>query len=110
MGCLPTMLFIAILIAIPIFAPNLIEQCVGRPIEPPRGKAGIIYIAIEIGCSPLLLFGSSTDVTLFILLLCAIFILTVAWLWIRKHQAYWDVIRAKENERRRQKRLEKRQL
>jgi hypothetical protein len=106
-GCLPELLFFGIMVAIAVFAPSLIEQCVGRPIEPPRGKAGAVYMLIELVCSPLLLFGSATDILLFVLLLSSLFAMGLAWLWIRKHQAYWDVIRAKEREKRRQKRLEK---
>lgn len=106
-GCLPILLVFAVLAAIPILAPNMIEQCVGRPLEPPRGKGGIVYIAIEIFCSPLLIFGSATEKALFAALVGAGIALFFAWRWTKKHQAYWDVIRAKEKERRRQKRLER---
>ena len=106
-GCLPILLIFAVLGAILFFAPGLIEQCVGRPLEPPRGKAGIIYLALEIACSPLLIFGSLTEKALFAALVGTGIVLFVAWRWTRKHQAYWDVIRAKEREKRRQKRLDR---
>ncbi|MEQ1538804.1 MAG: hypothetical protein ABL928_07755 [Sphingorhabdus sp.] len=104
---MPLILFWAALVSISVFAPDLIEQCIGRPVEPPRGKAGVIYAVIEIVCSPLLIFGSSTEKALFVVLIGAGNALFFAWRWTKKHQAYWDVIRAKERERRRQKRLER---
>jgi fatty acid desaturase len=106
-GCLPVMLFLGLLIAIQFVAPNLIEQCIGQSVEPPRGKAAIIYFALELACSPLLLFGSFAEIAFFLSLLVSVIAMGTAWLWTRKHQAYWDVIRSKENEHRRKKRLEK---
>jgi hypothetical protein len=108
-GCLPAILLWAVVVAIPFVAPDLIEQCVGQPVEPPRGKAGILYAAFELACSPLLLFGSYAEIALFLFLLCVVAGLVWARFWIRKHEAYWDVIRAKEKERRQQKRLEREQ-
>ncbi|MCE2829972.1 MAG: hypothetical protein LW742_09530 [Sphingomonadales bacterium] len=107
-GCLPILLIFAALVAVRIFAPNMIEQCVGRPLEPPRGKGGIVYIAIEIVCSPLLIFGSSTEKALFAALIGAGISLFFAWRWTKRHQAYWDGIRAKEKERPRKRPRKKR--
>ncbi len=108
-GCLPDLLLVAIVGAIPFIAPDLIERCVGLQIDPPRGKAGVIYAITEIVCSPLLLFGPKAEIALFAFLIGVVVLLIYARFWMREHQAYWDVIRAKENARRRQTRLEKKQ-
>jgi hypothetical protein len=106
-GCLPFLLFLSAMTAIGVFAPDLVERCVGQPIEKPRGKAGILYVALELACSPLLALGATSDLVLFGLLLCTLASMYWARLWTRKHQAHWDIVRAKEKERRKQKRLEK---
>jgi hypothetical protein len=108
-ACLPLLLLIAVLWAIPLLLPGFLGQCLGHPVEPTgRGRgAAIVFAVIEIVCSPLLVKRGWSGIALFVALLGAIGLLVWARRWMKRHNAHFDVIRAKERERRRKKRMER---
>lgn len=105
-ACLPLLLLIGLLIAIPLLVPDFLSQCFGQEVEPRgRGKgAGLVLAVIEIACSPTLLTRGWSGVALFAALVGVIAFMVWAWRWTKRHTAYWDVRRARERERRRRKR------
>lgn len=72
-----------------------------------RRGSGLVISLVELVCSPLLLFGPAREIVLFLSLIAVIAANIYAYLWERKHTAYWDVIRAKERERRARRKVEK---
>jgi|GEM_PF-4125391 len=105
-GCLPLIALVGALGAILWLAPDLVERCTGYTIEPgrARGSAGPVVLALQLVCSPLLLLGPWTEKALFALLLATIAALIWAWSWKRRHKAHWDTVRARERERRAERR------
>jgi hypothetical protein len=101
---LPGCLALILLAILPLLAPDLLQRCIGRTIEPPRGKAGILYLAIETACAPLLFLGPGKEILLAITLVALLLASLWARRWTKAHQAHWDVIRAREHERRAEKR------
>ncbi len=103
---LPGCLAIALICFLPLLAPDLIERCSGMVLaEAPRGKgAAAVYTALGIICSPLLFLGPASEIALGLTLAALIIAALWARHWIKQHQAHWDVVRAKERERRAEKR------
>lgn len=99
-GCL---LFLAVA-SLPILVPDLMQRCIGRTIETPRGKGGLVVMAVEAACSPLLFFGAGREIALGLTLVVLGLACAWAWRWSKRHQAYWDTIREKERARRAEKR------
>jgi hypothetical protein len=102
---LPGCLTIAMLCFLPMLAPDLIERCIGHSLEVPRGKgAAAVHSALATLCSPWLFIGPGQDLLIGVTLVALIIASLWAQRWIATHQAHWDVIRAKERERRAEKR------
>lgn len=103
---LPGCLAIALLCFLPLLTPDLIERCSGLLLpEAPRGKgAAAVYIVLGTLCSPLLFMGPGKEILLGLTLAALIIASLWARHWIKQHQAHWDVIRARERERRAEKR------
>lgn len=104
---LPGCLTLVLLAALPVLVPDLMQRCVGRTVEPPRGKAGVVYMAVEAACTPLLFFGPGREIALGLTLVALLIAVWWSRRWIKAHQAHWDVIRARERERRAAKRAAK---
>lgn len=101
---LPGCLTLVLLACLPVLVPDLMERCVGRTLDPPRGKAGVVYMAVEAACSPLLFFGPGREIALGLTLVALLIAVWWSRRWIKAHQAHWNVIRARERERRAEKR------
>lgn len=105
---LPGILIIALLCFLPMLAPDLIERCIGHTPNVPSSKgAATVLSAIATLCSPLLFTGPTRDLLLGLTLTTLIIAALWARKWIKEHQAHWDIIRAKERERRAEKRRAK---
>ncbi len=102
-GCL---LFVG-LASLPILVPDLMQRCIGRTIEAPRGKGGLVVMAMEAACSPLLFFGPGREIALGLTLVALGLACAWAWRWSKRHQAHWDTIRARERASRAEKRAGK---
>jgi hypothetical protein len=102
---LPGILAIALLCFLPMLAPDLVGRCIGHTPDVPGSKdAAAVYSALATLCSPLLFVGSGRELLLGLTLVALIIASLWARRWIKAHQAHWDVIRAKERERRAEKR------
>jgi hypothetical protein len=102
---LPGILAIALLGFLPMLAPDLIERCIGHTPDIPGSKgAAAAYSALATICSPLLFTGPARELLLGLALVALIIASLWARHWIKQHQAHWDVIRARERERRAEKR------
>jgi hypothetical protein len=102
---LPGCLTIALLCFLPLLAPGLIERCIGHTPDVPGSKgAAAAYSALATLCSPLLFTGPARDLLLGLTLTALIIAALWARHWIKQHQAHWDMIRARERERRAEKR------
>ena len=91
-----------LLIALVAADTDLFVRCLGTPMEVSgRGRgAGIVRMAFVLPCSPYLLMGSVSQIFAFIALWLPVPFMVINWRWARRHQAYWDVVRAREKERR----------
>jgi hypothetical protein len=85
----------------------LLQRCIGSTIEiDGRAGAALRSLAASV-CSPLLVLGSASEWLLFAIIWLPIPFAVVSWRWTKRHRAYWDGIRARERERRADKRLAK---
>ena len=77
-----------LLIALVAADTDLFVRCLGTPMDVSgRGRgAGIVRMAFQIFA--------------FIALWLPVPFMVINWRWARRHQAYWDVVRAREKERR----------
>lgn len=102
---LPGCLAIALLCFLPMLAPDLIERCIGHSPDVPGSKgAAAALSALATLCSPLLFLGPGRNMLIGLALVALIIASLWARRWIKQHQAHWDVIRAKERQRRAEKR------
>jgi len=102
---LPGCLVIVLLCFLPLLAPDLIERCIGHTPEVPGSKgAAAVYSALATLCSPLLFLGHGREILIGMALVALLIATWRTRRWIKEHQAHWDVIRAKERERRAEKR------
>jgi hypothetical protein len=84
---------------------ELFQQCVGRPLDGGGGRIGaLIRLVFAIPCSPYYLHGSVFHKFIFGSLWGPIPFAVLQILWIRRHGAYWDRIRAREKIRRAERR------
>jgi hypothetical protein len=104
---LPGCLAIALLVFLPLAAPELIGRCIGHVPDVPSNKGGAAALsALAALCSPLLFVGPGRELVIGIVLVALIIASLWARHWMQQHQAHWDVVRAEE----RAKRAEKRRL
>jgi len=79
---------------------QFLQQCIGRLIEGSGRGAAWVRLAVAIGCSPSYLFDFSRH-----WLAIATFWLGVVFavpqvFWLKRHKAYWDLVRQKERDNR----------
>lgn len=88
--------------------PDLFVTCIGHPMDG-RGKAlAAIRALLSIPCSPHLLRYGPWGWALFAGMWAPVPFAVVNWRWQKRHRAFWNKVRARENERRRLKRDERR--
>jgi hypothetical protein len=84
---------------------QLFRQCIGNPLYGRGGGGARLFAAIA--CSPYYLHGSLFHLLIFACLWGPIPFAVVEILWMRRHGAYWNEVRAQEKIKRAEKRKSK---
>jgi hypothetical protein len=87
---------------------QLFIDCIGNPIDGRSRFAAVVRAVAGVGCSPLLLRGSPADWLVLTALWIPVPFAVRNWRWAKRSKAYWDPIRQRQNERRKQLRAERR--
>lgn len=77
-----------------------ILACTGKPLVGNGAAAGAVHLATAAVCSPLLLRGSPPEWLLFAAIWAPLPLALLNWRWAKRHEAYWDGVRARERARR----------
>jgi hypothetical protein len=99
----------------------MLERCVGRFEDPKWEPQEWVHLALHgtgrdavlvqsllaYPCSPYLLRGSVGEMLLFAAMLLPVPFAVLNWFWLKRHRVYWDQVRARENEKRAEKRAQK---
>ncbi len=80
----------------------LIERCVGLPMASGKG-VGVVGTLLALPCSVFLLGGSWWERSLFAALVLTLPFAIINYRWGKRHDAYWNKVRARETERRRER-------
>jgi hypothetical protein len=87
------------------FDDQIFLRCIGHTLEG-GGRAGaLISMAMAIPCSPFYLSGSPVHYFVFGALWGSAPFAVMQILWMRRHKAYWDGVRAREKIRRAERRV-----
>jgi hypothetical protein len=85
----------------------IVETCLRDVPNLRFGPAALARMATAGVCSPVLLRGQPADWLLFVCIWAPIPFAIRNWFWGKRHRAYWHRIRARENERRAERRAQK---
>lgn len=88
--------------------PGLFMTCTGHPVEDTSKAGALIRMVMSVPCSPYLLREGFWGWALFLAIWVPVPCGVVNWFWQKRHRAYWNRIRARERERRKLRREERR--
>ena len=88
--------------------PDLFTTCTGRSLDHASKASALISMVMSVPCSPYLLREGFWGWTLFLAIWVPVPFGIINWFWQKRHRAYWDQVRARERERRKLRREERR--
>ena len=82
------------------FDSMLFVRCLGDPLQYGGRGGAVIRMLVAIPCSPLLLRGPSSGWLLFAAIWVSVLFAVRNYRWAKRQRAYWNGVRAREQERR----------